>query len=203
VKIEVIVFDGFDELDAIGPLEVLRSLAGSRSDVSVVLVAPEPVPKVLGTHGLSVEVEGGLDEDADLIVVSGGGWADGRDDGVRGELSRGLVPRQLAAAHARGATIAAVCTGALLLGAAGLLEGRPAITHHVAVEVLRGQGALIVEERVVDDGDLLTCGGVTAGLDLAFWLLEREFGAGVARTIATGMEYERRGGVYIGPGARG
>lgn len=200
MRIEIVVFDGFDELDAIGPLEVLRNLTVGKPEVSVALVAPRAADSVLASHGLRVAVDGELSDQADLLLVPGGGWSEQREHGVHGEISRGDLPQRIAAAHAAGTAIAGVCTGTLLIGAAGLLEGRPATTLRNAQEELAGYGARVLEERVVDDGDLVTCGGVTSGIDLAFWLVEREFGSSYARAIATGMEYERRGSVYIGSG---
>ncbi|HZO07621.1 MAG TPA: DJ-1/PfpI family protein [Solirubrobacterales bacterium] len=200
MRIEIVVFDGFDELDAIGPLEILRNLAVGKPEVNVALVTPEPAAGVLASHGLRIEVDGVLSDGADLLLVPGGGWAQKGEHGVHAEIARGDLPRRIAAAHAGGATVAGVCTGVLLLGAAGLLEGRRATTLRRAHEQLAGYGARVLDERVVDDGDVITCGGVTSGLDLAFWLVEREFGSSHARAIAAGMEYERRGGVYIGSG---
>jgi transcriptional regulator GlxA family with amidase domain len=88
-----------------------------------------------------------------------------------------------------------VCTGAGILAAAGVLEGRRATTHHAARRDLEESGVEIVEARVVDDGDVLTAGGVTAGIDLALWLVEREWGQKLADSVARLMEYKRRGPV--------
>lgn len=201
MRVEIVVFDGFDELDAIGPLEILRNLAAGKPEVSVALVTPEPADVVQASHGLRIEVDGTLSDEVDLLLVPGGGWADKSEHGVHAEITRGDLPRRIAAAHAGGATIAGICTGTLLLGASGLLEGRRATTLRNAHEQLAEYGARVLAERVVDDGDVVTCGGVTSGLDLAFWLVEREFGSSYARAIAGRMEYERRGSVYIGSGA--
>jgi transcriptional regulator GlxA family with amidase domain len=84
----------------------------------------------------------------------------------------------------------------MLLSAAGITRGRPATTHHLAIDALREEGAEVVEDRVVDDGDLVTSGGVTSGIDMALWLVERHFGRELADGIARGIEHERRGGVY-------
>jgi transcriptional regulator GlxA family with amidase domain len=84
----------------------------------------------------------------------------------------------------------------MLAAAAGLTKGRPAVTHHLALEDLRDAGADVVEARVVDDGDLVTAGGVTSGLDLALWLLERHFGNEVASAVEGRLEHERRGVVW-------
>ena len=91
----------------------------------------------------------------------------GSDRGTWGEVQRGDLPARIAAAAPGCAWVASVCTGAMLLSAAGLTRGRPATTHHVAHADLAAAGAqLITDARVVDDGDLLTAGGITSGLDL-------------------------------------
>jgi transcriptional regulator GlxA family with amidase domain len=84
----------------------------------------------------------------------------------------------------------------MLVAAAGLLSNRPAITHHGAIEDLIAKGADIVKARVVDDGDIITAGGVTSGLDLALWLLERYFNPETAHKVEIMLEYERRGTVW-------
>jgi transcriptional regulator GlxA family with amidase domain len=84
----------------------------------------------------------------------------------------------------------------MLASAAGLTRGRPAVTHHDAVEDLRASGAEVVEARVVDDGDLVTAGGVTAGIDMALWLVERHFGADLAARVAAEIEHPRHGEVW-------
>jgi hypothetical protein len=98
-------------------------------------------------------------------------------------------------------TLKLLGTGAMLLARAGLLKGRPAITHHSAIEDLRAEGADVKFERVVDDVEIVTCGGVTAGLDLALWLVERFFGkekandtaAAVSRPISGTQTYRTNG----------
>jgi len=84
-----------------------------------------------------------------------------------------------------------VCTGTMLLAHAGVIGSRPASTHHAALADLAATGADVRTERVVDDGDLVTSGGVTSGIDLALWLVEREVSVDLADRIATGMEYPR------------
>ena len=97
--------------------------------------------------------------------------------------------------------MASVCTGAMLLAAAGITRGRPATTHAVAREALAAEGADVRHKRVVDDGDLVTAGGVTAGIDMALWLVERHFGSELADGIARGIEHERDPDVHRGPRA--
>ena len=196
MRIAVVVYDGFDELDAIAPYEVLRNAAAGGADLEVVLVTAAPAETVTASHGLEVSVQGVLDESFDLVVVAGGSWAARKPVGAWGEVERGHLPRELSELHARGTAMASVCTGAMLLSAAGITRGRPATTHHVAHVALEREGAQLVDARVVDDGDLVTAGGVTAGLDLAFWLVERHFGAELAAAVARAMEYERTGEVF-------
>ena len=84
----------------------------------------------------------------------------------------------------------------MLLAAAGILKGRPATTHHGAIKDLEASGANVVDARVVDDGNIVTAGGVTSGLDLGLWLVERFYGSQLAHKIEAQLEYERRGTVW-------
>ena len=113
------------------------------------------------------------------------------------EYDRGAIPEALADLHGRGATVATVCTGGMLAAGAGILDGRPATTHHVAHDDLR-EVAEFVDARVADDGDVITCGGVTSGLDLAFHFLAREFGEELRDRVARRMEYDPSEDVYLG-----
>ena len=199
MDVAVVLFDGFDELDAIGPWEVLANAAQLGADVRVRLVTVDPVAEVRGSHGLRVVPDGVLgDVDVDVVVVPGGGWNDRSETGAWGEAQRGRLPAALAELHRQGSTVASVCTGAMLLAAAGLTRGRPATTHHLALDELRHHGTAAVEARVVDDGDVVTAGGVTAGIDLALWLVERHWGRELARRVSAEMEYEGRGQVVRG-----
>ncbi|PSP71084.1 AraC family transcriptional regulator [Halobacteriales archaeon QH_9_66_26] len=201
-SVAIVLYEGFDELGAIGPHEVLENAAEAGADLDVALCTLEPADRVTASHGLVVEPDGALDElafgDPDLVVVPGGGWTDGAEHGARAEVERGALPDAIAARHRDGATVVSVCTGGMILAAAGVLDGRPTTTHHGAIDDLRETAANVVDARVIDDSDVLTAGGVTAGLDLALWLVEREFGDDVAEMVASEMEDERRGEVYRG-----
>jgi transcriptional regulator GlxA family with amidase domain len=196
MKVGIVLYDGFDDLDAVGPFEVLRNAQAAGADVAVELVTRDGAESVTSSHGMTVAAHGVLDERFGLVVVPGGAWAARSPTGAWGEIERGELPRRLRDLHDGGTAMAAVCTGTMLLSAAGVTRGRPAITHHAAVEALREEGAEVIEERVVDDGDLVTSGGVTSGIDMALWLVERHFGAELAEGIARGIEHERRGGVF-------
>jgi transcriptional regulator GlxA family with amidase domain len=196
MRIAIMLFDGFDELDAIAPFEVLKTAVplGARFDVRLVaLGAPRAVT---ASHGLEVRVEHELDGiETDWLLVPGGAWAARSAVGVWGEIQRGELPRRIAEIRSRGVNLASVCTGAMLLSAAGLTRGRRVTTHQVAKQALAAEGAQVIDARVVDDGDLVSAGGVTSGLDLALWLVERLAGAELAKAVATVVEYERSGNV--------
>lgn len=212
MRIEIPLFTGFDDVDAIGPYEVLSNAALTQPGVEVALVGAHAAGVVRSSHDARIVVDEVLSDRADLVIVPGGGWnglrhyglevsdaAEARASGVRREHEDGRLPARIAELHAAGATVASVCTGALLLARAGVLEGRPATTHRGNLEELAEMGDIAVdrEARVVDDGDVLTCGGVTSGLDLALHIVEREWGARIAARIATLMEHERRGPVRV------
>ena len=199
MDVAILLYEGFDELDAIGPYEVVRTAAALGADVDASLVTVGDAHRVEAGHGARVVPDARLaDRDPGVVVVPGGDWNDRSEPGARTECERGVVPDAVARAHEAGATVASVCTGAMLLAEAGLLDGRPATTHRAALSDLREAEASVREARVVDDGDVLTAGGVTSGLDLAFHIVEREFGDDVAKQVRTEMEYEDHGSVYEG-----
>jgi transcriptional regulator GlxA family with amidase domain len=202
MRIEILLYEGCDELDALGPYEVLAGAGAHSGRFEVRLVTAGPAATVTAANGARIVAHGAMSDAADLLIVPGGGWNARRSEGARAQVDRGELPRAIATRHAAGATVASVCTGAMLLAAAGLLNGRPAITHHSAIEDLRAAGADVIEDaRVVDDGDVLTAGGVTSGLDLALWLVERELGAPCAAAAARELEYERAGRPWRSPTA--
>jgi transcriptional regulator GlxA family with amidase domain len=197
MEIAILVYDGFDELDAIGPYEVFDNAASAGADCTVALRTVDTTETVTASHGLTIQADGPLTAvDPDLLVVPGGGWNDRSTAGAWSVAEAGTVPDLIREIHHSGSSVAGVCTGGMLLARAGILDGRPAVTHSGAREDLEATDARVVDARVVDDGDVLTAGGVTSGLDLAVHLVEREFGEAVAETIKTEMEYEPRGTVW-------
>lgn len=199
MHIAIVLYDGFDELDAIGPYEVFQNAADAGAACETSLRRVDGSGFVTASHGLRVEADGLLaDVDPDLLVVPGGGWNDRSSASAWAEAQRGTIPDAIASLHEGGCAVAGVCTGGMLLAEAGILDGRPAVTHAGALADLRETAADVIEARVVDDGDVLTAGGVTSGLDLALHLVEREFGSEVADAVGTEMEYERRGIVHRG-----
>ncbi|MFD8807625.1 DJ-1/PfpI family protein [Streptomyces sp. NPDC059597] len=219
MHVQVVLFDGFDPLDVVAPYEVLYA-GGSASDgaVSVELVSAEgPREVTSGTGGLVLRATGTLDLGrADLILVPGasgrvgapgevpedeaGAGERGQDESIPVLLGRTLtttLPALLKQAmEDPDVTVATVCGGSLVLAMAGLLEGRHATTHHLGLDLLDATGAHAVRARVVDDGDLISGAGVTSGLDLGLYLLEREVGPRVAHAVEELFAHERRGTVW-------
>jgi transcriptional regulator GlxA family with amidase domain len=204
---QLVLFDGFDPLDVIAPFEVLA--AGSDAvggDLIVELVSAEGArPVVSGTRGLVLNATAELDPDKPGYVIVPG--ASGPIDGDPDEID--TIPVLLARFGETGAvdllrkafanpevTVATVCGGSLALAMAGLIEGRNAVTHVLGLDVLEATGVNVVRARVVDDGDLVTGGGVSSGLDVALHLLERSYGPRVAIAVEELFEYERRGTVW-------
>jgi transcriptional regulator GlxA family with amidase domain len=209
---QVVLFDGFDPLDVIAPFEVLA--AGSDAvggELIVELVAGEgPRSVVSGTRGLALTATAALESTKPgyLVVPGASGPVEGDPD-HGAETIPVLLARFAATDTMRligqalanpEVTVAAVCGGSLALAMAGLIEGRNAVTHVLGMDVLEATGVNAVRSRVVDDGNLVTAGGVTSGLDLGLYLLERQYGPRVAQAVETLFEYERRGTVWTNTG---
>jgi transcriptional regulator GlxA family with amidase domain len=193
MQVDIIVFDGLDEMDALGPLEVLRSAAQLGAPVQTRLVSRLPAREIVGSFGLRFAPDAVFEPAAaDIVIATGGGWGARAAVGAWGEYERGDWLPLLAGAAATARVMAGVCTGTMLLAHAGVVGERRAATHHAAWDDLAATGAQVVRDRVVDDGDLVTSGGVTSGIDLALWLVERECSAGVADAVAARMEYARQ-----------
>jgi len=189
MEFAIVVYDGFDDLDALGPYEVFSHARNAGADLDVGLYTLDRRDTVESSHGLRLEPDGTLPPDPDVVVVPGGGWSSGESRGARREAEDGALPDRLGEYHDQGVVVTSVCTGGMLLARAGITDGRPAITHHSAVDDLRNSGAEVIDARVVDDGDVLTAGGITSGMDLALHLVEREFGTDAAEAVAETMEY--------------
>ena len=197
--ITIPLFDRFTALDAVGPYEVLSRLPGAE----VVFVAEQAGPVHTDTRALTLVADRALaDVDAcDVVVVPGG-------PGTRAMLEPQPLHDWLRAIDATTRWTTSVCTGALLLGAAGLLDGLEATTHWSAFDTLASLGARPVERRVVPQrksvgqgptpsrgggrgsGWMVTAAGVSAGIDMALWLAAQIAGDEVAKAIQLGIEYD-------------
>ncbi|GAB3168368.1 DJ-1/PfpI family protein [Amycolatopsis sp. NPDC004378] len=199
LRVQILLFDGVEEQDVIGPLAVLGHAGHQQGEVQVTLVNRGAPGVVTGTFGTKFGVSTAWNPNAadDVLIVPGGGYAAKDGPGVNALIKDSAFLHDLG--RARHAVVAGVCTGVMVLSAAGLTKGRPCTTHHLAKADLAAQQARVIDARVVDDGDLVTAGGVTSGLDLALWLVTRELGADAAVGAESVLEYEQRGAVWRRP----
>jgi transcriptional regulator GlxA family with amidase domain len=181
MEVAILIFDRLTALDAIGPYEVLRSMPGA----TVKFVAKEAGPKRTDAGSLALVADYALEEvkSPDIIVVPGG-------PGQIALMDDEPVLNWIRQAHETSRWTTSVCTGSLILAAAGLLEGLRATTHWLAYDMLRSLGAEVVSERVVIEGRIITAAGVSAGIDMALTLVAREAGEAVAQAIQLGIEYD-------------
>jgi transcriptional regulator GlxA family with amidase domain len=185
-RIGILIFDDVEELDFVGPWEVFTSAAAGRPDDRVVTIAPTK-EAVRCAKGLRVLPDHGFDDAPalDLLLVPGG-------QGTRREVDNPVLIDWIRAVAPDCRWVTSVCTGALLLHEAGPARGRRVTTHWGFVESLRERGDVTVLERVryVRDGKLVTAAGVSAGIDMALWLVGQLHGAEYARSIQRYIEYE-------------
>ena len=180
MNIAIAVYDRFTALDAVGPYEVLSRLPGAR----VTFVAAEAGPVRTDNGMLTLEAERSLAElpEPDVILVPGG----------PGEVTQRAGEQMLEwlrVADRTSTWTTSVCTGSLILAAAGLLDGRPATGHWLAMDELRRLGAEPTGQRVVFDGKIVTGAGVSAGIDMALYLVGRVWSPEKARSVQHGVQY--------------
>jgi putative intracellular protease/amidase len=181
MKIAILLYDRLTALDAVGPYEVLSRLPGA----SLTFVALEAGPVRTDNGILTLIAERAIDdlEPPDIVLVPGG-------PGEVAARAEGPVLDWLRSVHETSTWTTSVCTGSLILAAAGLLQGKRATSHWLALEELGRLGAVPVAERVVFDGKIVTAAGVSAGIDMALALAARIAGNRVAQAIQLGIEYD-------------
>ncbi|WP_458246633.1 DJ-1/PfpI family protein [Streptomyces sp. MAI_2237] len=181
MQIAIVLFDGFTALDAVGPYETL----GRLPDSETVFVAERTGPVRTDNALLALTADRTLAEvpRPDVVVVPGG-------PGQTGQMDNEALLDWIRAADATSAWTTSVCTGSLLLAAAGLLQGRRATSHWLALEELKRFGAEPTGERVVTDGKYVTAAGVSSGIDMGLALVGRIAGDFVARAVQLGIEYD-------------
>jgi transcriptional regulator GlxA family with amidase domain len=187
MQIAIVLYPGFTALDFIGPYEVLRNLP----DTEVRFLWHEPGPIAADSGMLIVGATHSFDEtpSPDLLLIPGGmtTFEHARDDKLLAWVRQ---------AHASAAWTASVCSGSVILAAAGLLEGKRATSHWMAVPTLKAFGVTPVsDERIVEadatpEHRIVTCAGVSAGIDLGLWLAGQIAGEGKAKAIQLAIEYD-------------
>lgn len=183
MQIAIVLYDRFTALDAVGPYETLGRLPGAET----VFISERTGPVRTDTGALALVADKTLAEVArpDLVVVPGG-------PGQSAQMENETLLGWLRAVDATSTWTTSVCTGSLLLAAAGLLNGRRATSHWLALDVLGRLGAQPTGERVVFDGKYVTAAGVSSGIDMGLTLLGRIAGDEQARTVQLMTEYDPR-----------
>ncbi|HYH61581.1 MAG TPA: DJ-1/PfpI family protein [Solirubrobacterales bacterium] len=181
MQIAILVFPKLTALDAIGPYEVLSRLPG----FELTFVGADAGELRTDTGRLGITADATMEEvtEPDILLIPGG-------EGNRPLLNDEPTLDWVRHVHDHSTWTTSVCTGSLVLGAAGVLEGKRATSHWAYREELRGYGAEPVAERVVEDGKVMTAAGVSAGIDMALTLAARLTHEDVARAIQLGIEYD-------------
>jgi putative intracellular protease/amidase len=181
MNIAIPIFDQVTALDAVGPYEVLSRLPGAR----VLFVSHETGPKRTENGMLALNADVTFDElpDPEVIVVPGG-------FGTRALMSDETILSWVRGAHETSDWTTSVCTGSLILAAAGILDGLEATTHWLVLDALRTHGATPVARRVVQQGKVITAAGVSSGIDMALTLAAQIAGDDYAEAIQLGIEYD-------------
>ena len=181
----MLIFDDAEELDFVGPWEVFTMVRHILPDERVITIAPTLEP-IRAAKGMRIIPDHSFADapELDVVLVPGG-------IGTRREVNNPVLIDWLRKAGARCTWVTSVCTGSLLLHEAGFAKGRRVTTHWGFVTALRERGAEVLERvRYVRDGNLVTAAGVSAGIDMALWLVGQIHGVSVARQVQRAMEYD-------------
>lgn len=193
ITILVLLFDGFEVTDALAPFDTWKIAGHLGAPIETRLVTLNDVLEVTAFDGVIVKRRDLFLRNADILVVPGAPLL------VRNNtMPPGLASLLTTWRHER-RTLATVCNGAVLAARAGVLTGRNVGTHHFSHDAIEALGVNLVKARVVDDGDIISSGGVTSGIDLALHVIERYAGPQLALATEDVLEYERRGTVWRRP----
>lgn len=183
----LLIFDGAEELDFAGPWEVFTVSAMQRGQGDTAVLIAEQAGPVRCAKGMRVLPDHTLDDHPplDVLLVPGG-------IGTRREVDNPVLTGWIARAAAQASWVSSVCTGALLLHEAGPARGRRAATHHAFEDTLHARGDITVvrDARYVVDGNVVTSQGVSAGIDMALWLIGQLHGRDHARLVRRYIQYE-------------
>ena len=181
MKVAIPLYDRFTALDAVGPYEVVQRVPGAE----ITWLAHAPGLVGTDTGQLRLHADAAFEDlpDPDIVVVPGG---TGTDDFLEDERLVGWIRK----AHETSQWTTSVCTGSLLLGAAGVLDGLEATSHWLDIDFLERYGASPTDRRVVEQGKVITAAGVSSGIDMALVLAARIGGPELAQAIQLGIEYD-------------
>ncbi len=184
ITIGIVIFPEVEELDFIAPFEVLSYINKLQPQSTQVLLIAPSLETVRAFNGLKVipDVSFETAPQCDILIFPGG---KGRIKWMKEPLVHTFLQQQKE--HLR--FVASVCTGAFFLAEAGILKGKEATTYHSAFDELANYGINVVSSKVVQDGNVITAGGVSSGLELGFFLLRELFGIALAQEVASKIEY--------------
>ncbi len=186
IKVGILIFPQVEELDFVGPFEVLSGINKFQPNSTKLLLVAETAAVIPAFNGMRVVPDVTFTDcpQLDILVVPGG---KGRLQAMHNEGIKNFIVEQAKQAQ----YITSVCTGAFILAEAGLLNGKKATTYHTAFAELATYPHIVVEKaKVVQDGNIITCAGVSSGMELGFYLLKKVFGLEAAQIVAANIEYD-------------
>lgn len=184
LTIGILIFPQVEELDFVGPFEVLSYVNKIQPNSTKILLVAETSDPLCAFNGMKIIPDTTLKNcpALDILVVPGG---QGRLVAMKNSAIIEFIKKQMSLAK----YITSVCTGAFLLAEAGLLTGKKATTYHTAFSELESYSVQVLPEKVVQNGKIITAGGVSSGLELGFYLLKQLFGLAISQEVARKIEY--------------
>ncbi|MEN6411907.1 MAG: DJ-1/PfpI family protein [Veillonellales bacterium] len=185
IRIGILIFPQVEELDFVGPFEVLSYVNKLQPESINMQIIAETLEPVCAFNGMKIIPDITLQDcpPLDIIIAPGG---KGRLSAMKKPAIKEFILHQAKTAR----FIASVCTGAFLLAEAGILTGKKATTYHTAFQELESYSVQVIRSKVVRDGKIITSGGVSSGLELGFYLLKELFSESISQEVAKKIEYE-------------
>ncbi|MDR3592579.1 MAG: DJ-1/PfpI family protein [Negativicutes bacterium] len=185
ITIGILIFPQVEELDFVGPFEVLNYVNKIQPDSTNILLVAETIDPIRAFNGMRIIPDVTLKDcpPLDIVLTPGG---KGRLAAMKSVAIINFIQKRIKTAK----YVTSVCTGAFLLAEAGLLTGKKATTYHTAFPELESYSVQVISSKVVQDGNIITSGGVSSGLELGFYLLKELFGSSISQEVARKIEYE-------------
>lgn len=185
ITIGILIYPQVEELDFVGPFEVLSYINKVRPDSTKVMLVAENADPIRAFNGMRVIPDTTMQDcpALDVLVVPGG---KGRVVAMKNPVIQDFIHKQMIGAQ----FVTSVCTGAFLLAEAGLLSCKKATTYHTAFAELEAYSVQVLSKKVVQDGKIITAGGVSSGLELGLYVLKQLYGLAIAQEVAAKIEYQ-------------
>lgn len=185
IAIGILIYPQVEELDFVGPFEVLSYVNKIQPNSTKVMLVAERAEPICAFNGMRIIPDTTIQDcpALDILVVPGG---KGRLAAMKNTAIKNFIQEQMTSAQ----FVTSVCTGAFLLAEAGLLCGRKATTYHTAFAELESYSVQVLSAKVVQDGKIITAGGVSSGLELGLYVLKQLYGSAIAQEVADKIEYQ-------------